>query len=614
MLTEQKAENTGRFMKFEYRSFSNMKKLVFILILVLLNQFLFSQQIEIESYVDKTKIGTSDLLKYTIEISGEKAGSIATPRLPKINNFENLGSSSSSSSNYSIVNGKMTSKITKSFTYTLRPVKIGTHLIPPITINIKDKSFTTDPIHIKVLKGSTQPAPPTSSSFSQQPNSSVDITDNLFLKANVSKRTVFEEEPIIVEYKLYSRYDIANLAFAADTNFEGFWKEDIYKPESINFERETYNGIMYNVMLMRSVALFPTKSGKLKIPSLALNVDIRTQSHSFFDFGTTKKYSIKNDPTTIKVKPIPIANKPVSYSNAIGNFKLSSNISEAILNVGDSFTHTIAISGTGNLKQFDIPKLREVKNLRFLDPEITTDINKNKISGKKTIKYLIIAQEKGKFTLPAIPFTYFNTTSGSYKTLKTKPFQLNVGEGDLTYVVSSSAQSVVSLEGSDIGFIITDGKLISINNYYDKFIYWFIWFILLLLIPASVLYSKERTKLQGNIDYIRQKQANKILKKYMKEASLLASKEDAGFYAAAQQGLSSFLADKLKEPRGSSTENIISKMSLKNIPSELVERIKTLFETCDQVRFMPGGFSKQKIEADYILIKVTINEIMKCKF
>jgi hypothetical protein len=591
-----------------------MKKTFFLLSLLLISQLLLSQGIEVESYVDRTKIGTSDLLKYTIDILGEKVGNISTPRLPKIENFENLGSSTSSSSNYSIVNGKMTSKVTKSYTFTLRPLKIGNHLIPPITIKIKNKPFTTDPIHIKVLEGSTQPASPTSSSFTQKPNSSLDLSENLFLKADISSKNVFVEEPIIVEYKLYSRYDIANLAFAGDTNFEGFWKEDIYKPESISFNRETYNDIMYNVMLMCSVALFPTKSGKINIPSLALNVDIKAQSHNFFDFGTTKRYNIKNRPITVKVKPIPQNNKPASYSNAVGKFKLSSNVSQTQLNVGDSFTYTITISGMGNLKQFDIPKLKEVNNLRFLDPEITTDINKNKISGKKTIKYLIIAQEKGNYTLSAVPFTYFDTSSGNYRILQTKPYQLKIREGNLTFIASSAAQSIVNMEGSDIGFIITGNALISKNIYYDKFLYWFVWFMILLFIPASILYSKERTKLKENIDYIRQKQANKILKKYMKEASALAGKNDPEFYAAAQLGLSSYLADKLKEPRGSSTENIISKINLINISEESIEKIKTIFETCDQARFMPGGFSKERIGTDFQLIKETINEITKCKF
>jgi len=590
-----------------------MKKLIFVISLIVICQFLLSQEIEIESYVDKTKIGISDMLRYTIEISGEKVGSISTPKLPKIENFENLGSSTSSSSSYSIVNGKMTSSITKSFTYNLRPSKVGNHLIPPITLKVKNKSFTTDPIHIKVSEGSTQPAPSTSNSFNQQQSSS-ELSDNLFLIANVNKKNVYEEEPIIVKYKLYSRYDISNLAFAGDTNFEGFWKEDIFTPESISFKRETYNGILYNVMLMQSVALFPTKSGKLKIPSLSLNVDVRTQSHSFFDFGSTKRYNIKNKPVNINVKQIPEANKPESYSNAVGKFKLSSSISQSTLNVGDSFTYTITITGKGNIKQFEIPKLPEVNNFRFLDPEITTDVNNDKISGRKTVKYLIIAQEKGSYTLPEVPFTYFDTFTGTYKVLKTKPYHLQIGEGDLTYVASSSAQSLVSIEGSDIGFIITEGVLITQKIYHDQFIYWFIWFIILLFVPASFLYSKERVKLKGNIDYIRQKQANKILKKYMKEASIYAGKDDPGFYAAAQQGLSSYLADKLKEPRGSSTEDIISKMNSRNIPQNLIRKIIDLFAICDQARFMPGGFSKEKITTDFRLMKETINEIMKCKF
>jgi len=591
-----------------------MKKNIVFLIVFLLCQSLLAQSIDVESYVDKTKIGMSDLLRYTIEISGEKVGNISTPRLPKIENFENLGSSSSSSSSYSIVNGKMTSSVTKSFTYNLRPSKVGNHLIPPITLKVKNKSFTTDPIHIKVSEGSTQAAPPTSNSFNQKQQSSSELSDNLFLIANVNKKNVFEEEPIFVEYKLYSRYDISNLAFAGDTNFEGFWKEDIFTPESINFKREKYNGIMYNVMLMQSVALFPTKSGKLKIPSLSLNVDVRTQSHSFFDFGSTKRYNIKNKPVNINVKKIPTTNQPDSYSNAVGKFKLSSNISQPALNVGDSFTYTITITGKGNIKQFEIPELPEVTNFRFLDPEITTDVNNDKVSGRKTMKYLIIAQEKGSYTLPAVPFTYFDTSTGTYKVLKTKPYQIQVGEGDLTYVASSSAQSLVSMEGSDIGFIITDGLLISQNIYYDKFFYWFLWFITLLFVPASILYSREQIKLKGNLEYIRQKQANKILKKYMKEATIFAGKEDPGFYAATQQGLSSYLADKLKEPRGSSTDAIISKMNSREIANELIIKISDLFAICDQARFMPGGFSKDKITADFSLMKETINEITKCKF
>ena len=126
MLTKLNQVDTGKIWNL-YKV--DMRRLFYIIGIIFIAQLIIAQNVEVESYVDRTKIGTSDLVKYTIEISGEKVGNISTPRLPNLENFENLGSSTSSSSNYSFVNGKMTSKVTKSYTYSLRPKKIGNHLI-----------------------------------------------------------------------------------------------------------------------------------------------------------------------------------------------------------------------------------------------------------------------------------------------------------------------------------------------------------------------------------------------------------------------------------------------------------------------------------------------------
>ena len=591
-----------------------MKKYLFVIVLIFIVQLVFSDDISIESYVDKTKIGIQEYLKYTIEISGEKAGDVDPPELPDIDNFKSLGSSSSSSSSYSIINGKMTAEITKSYIYTLQPRKTGTFIIPPITIKYKKQVFTTDPIRIKVIEGSTEPVPPPSNRFkSRDAQESGNISDNLFLLAKVDKRNVYKNEPIIVNYKLYSRYDIANLSFSSEPSFNGFWKEDIFLPENINFQREKYNGRMFNVMLMRSTALFPTNTGRLEIPSLGLQVNIRTQSYSFFDLGSTKRYTIRSKPIAINVKELPIENKPINFSGAVGSYRISSNTNQTDIKVGDSFTYTLKISGTGNLKQFDPPILPEIQNLRFIDPEVSTKINKDKISGTKTIKYLVIAQEKGEFTITSINFSYFDTSQKKYITKSTKSYLINVQEGDVTYIPSSTAQSIVEIEGSDIGFNITDTKMRTNIVYLDKFGYWLIWVIFLMLIPVSLIYSNEQRKLAGNIDYLRQKQANKILRKYMKQASEHAIKADIDFYSSAQVGLTSYLADKLKIPRGSSTEQLLSEIKKGKILDETMDKIKNIFEKCNQARFMPGGFSRENIESDYKLLRDIVNDILKIK-
>jgi len=522
-----------------------MKKILSILVLFFVFQILLAE-IRVESFVNETKIGLQDFLQFTIEIATDKKINTATPKLPAIKYFKNRGSSSSSSSSTSIINGKISSEIIKSYIFSLQPQKIGKTIIPPISVKVGKENFTTDPITITVVEGTTKPLPPTSTNL-QNNQQSGKLSDNLFIEAKISKKSVYENEPILVEFKLFSKLDVANLSFANDPNFEGFWKEDVFTPKNINFKTVSRNGQRYNMMLIRSVALFPAKSGKVKIPTLELSVDIRTQARSFFDFGSTKNYTIKSKPKSLNIKELPVTEL---NTNAVGKFKISSKISETELKVGDSFTYTLKISGSGNLKQFELPTLPEITHLRFMEPEIITTINDNKISGKKTIKYLVIAQEKGTFKLPSIAFSYFDVKSEKYITLKTDSYTVSVSANENTVIHSTISQTNVKMEGQDINFIITKTNLQADTLLQDNVIYWLFYLLLILFIPMAIIYAKERTKLAENTDYFRQKQAKKILKKYLKKATTAVTNNDLEFYVAAQNGLSNFLSDKLKIARG----------------------------------------------------------------
>ena len=609
MLTKQNVVNTGK------QGDVNMKKNSIIIILLVFTSMLMAEDILVESYVDKTKIGLQDQLKYTIEFSGEKAGEIATPDIPDINNFKNLGVSSSSSSSYSIVNGKMFSKIRKSFIYILQPNRTGNIIIPPITLKVKGKTFTTQPISIKVVAGTTEPLPKTSRQLSKN-ESSAKLEDNLFVLVAVDKKNIYKGEPITVEFSLYTvydPYDINDLSFSSEPVFNGFWNEISFRAKRIGFSSATLNDQRYHKMPLIRLVLIPTRTGKLEITSLEMLVDVRIQSTSFFDFGSTKRYSIKSKPLYINVKELPYENRPGGFSGAVGKYTLSSSISDTELKVGDSFTYNLSIKGTGNLKQFEVPALPEINNLRFLDPEISTKINNDKKSGTKSIKYLVIAQEKGVFNIPPISFSYFNPYQKKYIIKQTREYTLDVQEGDMTYISSSAAQSSVEREGADIGFIITNIKLKDNTIYFDDFGYWLIWLAFFLLLPVSYIYANERQKLSGNLDYQRQKQANKILRKYMKAATEHAGRGQIEFYSAAQLGLSSYLADKLKIPRGSSTDQLLTEVQKRTDSPSISEKISSLLEKCDQSRFMPGGFSRENIENDFNFLKEIIVDISKTK-
>lgn len=584
-----------------------MKRII-VLYFILLFSFLAAEDLSFDSYVDRTRVNLNEYVRFSLEFSGENASKVKTPRLGNLNNFRNMGSSSSSSSNITIVNGKMERSVTKTFTFNLKPLKTGKLLIPPINVRVNKQRFVTEPITITVSNNNQ-----TEENKTPGMNTSNKLSDNLFLQAEVNKKTVYKDEPVIVDYILYTRYDISNLSFANEPVFNGFWKENIFLADRINFKRTTYNNVSFNSMLMRSIALYPSKTGELEIPSLEVLVDIRTQPASFFDFGSTKRYSIKSKEINLNVKELPAEGRPGDFAGAVGEFTVQSNVSEQQLKVGESFTYTLEITGSGNLNHFDPPALPEIENFRFIDPEITTEINQDQLSGRKLIKYLVIAQEKGDFTIPALSFSYFDTEAKRYITRKTKPYSINVSEGDQIYIPSSSAQSLVTLEGSDIGFIIMQTNLSSTPLYFNSIFYWLVIFLIFLSLPFSYIYYKNHEKLYSDKDYVRQKQANKILKKYLKEAQKKYHQKDPGFYSDVHTGLSNYLTDKIKLSRGSSTADIL--YTLKPlVDEELSDQVEAIFSRCDEARFMPGGFSDENLETDYDLLKKTISELDRVKF
>ena len=275
---------------------NSLKLVTIILGILAVTSLIFAKEITVTSYVDKTTVGTDDILKLTVEISGENVPKVGDIQLPSLDGFRITGSSTSSSSSFSIVGTKMTSTVTRSNIYTLNPEKPGKYLIPPIAIEFEKKTYTTDPIEITVVEGSNQPPPPVNRQFRQNEPDSESLSDNIFINAEVPKKTVYRGEPLIVNYKIYSRYNLANLSFVSEPNFVGFWKDDIFFADRMNLQRENYQGRLFNSMLLRTIALYPNQTGTLEIPPFLIAADIIVRARSFWDFDSSRKVNLQSKP------------------------------------------------------------------------------------------------------------------------------------------------------------------------------------------------------------------------------------------------------------------------------------------------------------------------------
>ena len=138
-------------------------------------------------------MGETFRLSYTVNAEGKDI------RVPEIPDFEVLiGPSTSTNMSTQIINGKMTTETSLTFTYILQPKKEGTFNIAPATIKVKGANYTSNALVIKVLP------PDKAEEATKGGSTGTGISkDDAFLTIDVSKRNVYEQEGILVTFKLY---------------------------------------------------------------------------------------------------------------------------------------------------------------------------------------------------------------------------------------------------------------------------------------------------------------------------------------------------------------------------------------------------------------------------
>ena len=529
-------------------------------------------------------------------------------RAPSIKEFEVLmGPSRSTQSSTQIINGNVTSTSTITFTYILMAGKEGTYTIPGATIVADGNNYTSNSVEIKVL-------PPDQSSGAGSGNSrnssrnqanSGKITDKeLFMMATASKTNVYEQEAILLTYKVYTQVNLTGLD-GDIPDLKGFHTQEVKLPNQKTFTLEHYNGRNYNTTIWRQLVLFPQQTGKIEIPSVTFVGTVSQMVASadpfdaFFNGGNYVNIN-KNLVTpklTINVKELPVG-KPANFSGGVGEFTLSSSISTQELKTNDAVTIKLVISGTGNMKLINTPEVGFPQDFEIYDPKVDNKFNltRNGLAGNKVIEYLAIPRHAGTYTIPPIEFSYFDLKSQSYKTLKTDAYTLNVakGEGNSDQVVANfTSKEDLKVLGQDIRYIKTgDTRLTQKDDYfYGSSSYW-LWYIvpLALFIAFMVIYRKQAME-NANVAKVRTKKANKVATKRMKNAGkLLAEKKSEAFYDEVLKALWGYISDKLSIPVSQlSKDNIEEKLQKHQVADELIKEFINNLNDCEFARYAPGN-------------------------
>ncbi len=425
--------------------------------------------------VDRNQINEGDSVTLTVMTQNTEDAPVV--ELPTLADFKIIsGPSQSSSSNYQFINGKMSSSSTYTLTWMLLPLKAGRLEIPQFEINVDGKTQKSKPIYVGVSKRNT-----------------ASLKDSkFFIEVDVDNNSPYRGEQIILTYTLYTRVDITGFDNELP-RFKGFWVEDLHSPTNLKLKRVQKHGKQFNAATIKKVALFPTKSGQLEIEPMVATVAVRERRRNDFSlFGSpSKQYTLSTQRKIINVKPLPPSSDKLVSAN-VGSWKLTSTIDTRNPVENEAITIKVNIKGNGNLKSVDILPYTFPTGFEVFEPKITMKESKsqNIIGGTKSIEYVIIPRESGKFTLSPFKLKYFNPHSQKWIITETKPFKLSISEGKNNFNENIGlSKEEVQIVGKDIRFMdeaIPQWQKLN-SGLFDKWSYFlFILAITTFLFPSMV--------------------------------------------------------------------------------------------------------------------------------
>ena len=532
---------------------------------------------------------------------------------PSFEGFNVLaGPSVSHGSSVQIINGSMTKSYNYTISYVLQAQGAGEKSIGVATIGVDGKSYSTQVTPIEVRQSSAEggAAQDGRSSQNNQTEQTLEqraagqlAQDDLMLRFNVSRSSVYKGEAVRATLKLYSRVNVIGSEGAKLPSFDGFWSQQL-EAEQGPF-RETVGGKVYDAYNLGEYILYPQQSGKLTIESAKITIVAQMfvrnnrPRNSFFD-NTHDIYNLRREvvspAVTIDVKPFP-AGAPASFTGAVGKYTMEAHASLTEMAANSAANIDLKISGTGNISFVQEPKITLPATFELYDVKSTEQIRTTAAgsNGFRRFEYPFIARAEGNYTIAPIEFTYFNPESRQYVTLTSESFAISVTPDKNS---SSSSQVVstivgkqdVKLLGSDIRFIkLTRPNLHTVvTPLVFSPLYFVIVVAMVLLSVALYFVISKRIRDSHNTVLVKGRRANKVAVQRFRAAERYMREQNRhAFYEEMLRALWGYISDRFNIPVADLTKETIREELTRRGATEQAKDITAIISLCEEAQYSP---------------------------
>lgn len=578
--------------------------------------------VAVKAYVDKNVLGVNESLHYKIEISDTGVLHVPDPQIPDVPGFDVAGRSTSSNFYFS----NPTVSISNVYTYTLVPKQKGKFTIPPLSITIDNTAYRTSPIQVEVTDP-VRPVP-TSPSVQQRRKSLFDEFDDLlkgedslfprekrrltkedlFVRMEVNKTDAVVGEEVLMTFSFYRSIPIWGNPTYIPPSLAGFLSEDIPLKGTQKDFVQILNGRKYTVSVLKS-AIFPVQSGKILIQPARLQVQIDPFPDSV---------ELQTDPILLNVSPFPGRGKPSSFTGLVGQFSMSIKVDKQESQTDQPVTAVVTVRGKGNIKAIPTPLKPDLPQFDSFDPETSESVEKTDsgFQGFKEFKYVLIPRAEGNLEIPPFRMSFFNPEKGSYETVQTDPVPVKVKAGakeSQSLPSPGRPRGPIQKLRSDILFIKPDQKFLSDQGQPipGKPLLFVVLVGPALFWVGFYMVLRKQHRLTTDIGYARGQRATRLAKKRLSEArEKIGTGQSVEFYAAVDNAVREFIADKWNIPAPSLTNEIIEEI-LNETNGNVSERIRELLGHCAYARFAPVGRSESEMEESFRTASEIIGQLDK---
>ena len=618
--------------------YSIMQK--FFIRFLIINLFLFLgtvsfAQLRMTVQVDENTISPDDFLHIQYTIENAKTVKKFVP--PAFSGFK-VVQGPDYTNGWTLINGEMKDYVAISFI--LQPVRKGKFVIQPAAANADGQNIRSGTVAIEVTERGPGGYVQIDKDPGNQPLNDMilhagesvqqKIKNNLFVRLEISKTSVYVGEPLVATYKLYTRLN-SESRVTRRPSFSGFSVFDMADPESEQAQYEKFNGKEYNVYLLRKVQLFPLQEGRYELEEIQVDNTVSFIKESFARDQNTlngilrafgeeglgpaawvkEQVSLTSLPQVITVKPLPADKQPDLFAGAVGQFTIESRVEDKQLAVGDVTNLNIVVSGTGNLPLMGSPVIDWPPGIEAFDSENKEELNKavSPITGKKIFTIPFSPAAAGQYVLPAITLISFDPVAGNFVEHKTDSIPIMV----IAAPVQKSAMGNKNREPAS-----GQAGIIQVP--------WYVYLLAFLIVMGILIFffawrrKNKYTISEGQKESIVSEEPVvtetpvQQLKLFHQVYTLDKAKEflDSGqtkaFYTETETVILSVLKERFAIETEAGREKMEKQLSAKFLPEETIRSAMDMLNICQMAIYAPF-FVEDKIRFDYENAQLLLAEL-----